>query len=62
VFNYDRSLTRSPTLVSSDYPRSLTTFSTLLTSVSGQAVRVHSFHVPPPWAWWGLARADYCSN
>ena len=62
MFNYDRLLTRSPTLVSSDYPRSLTTFSTILTSVSGEAVAVHSFHVPPRWAWWALAQADYCAN
>ncbi len=62
MFNYDRSLTRSPTLVSSDYPRSLTTFSTILTSVSGEAVAVHSFHVPPRWAWWALAYSDYYAN
>ena len=62
MFHYDRSLTRSPTLVSSDHPRSLTTFSTILTSVSGEAVAVHSFHVPPRWAWWALAYADYYAN
>jgi hypothetical protein len=60
--HYDRSLTTFPAVVSSDYPLSLTTFSTILTCVSGEPVPVHWFHVPPRWAWWAVAQADYYAN